>query len=243
MSRHPSDPPADWPEPGGPAMAGYPSAPDYPATPDYPPPAGYQPVPGGPDYPPAPGPLAIAHDEYSGDHQGLTPGEHGVAYDEYRQVREAAGDPGQAHLPAEAADLAGPADPGGGPADPGPAQAPLSGGSTARTAMLAYLTVPLFGFVVPLVVYLRARHGSTWTRAHAAQALNVWITVILYDLSAAIMGTMLALDSPQLAMIVFGPLVVGLWLVALVLLVRAATAASQGQDYTFPGWLCSRIVH
>jgi hypothetical protein len=33
------------------------------------------------------------------------------------------------------------------------------------------------------------------------------------------------------------------WLVALVLLVRAATAASQGQDYTFPGWLCSPIVH
>ncbi len=42
--------------------------------------------------------------------------------------------------------------------------------------MLAYLTVPLFGFAVPLVVYLRARRGPGWTRAHAAQALNVWIT-------------------------------------------------------------------
>jgi uncharacterized Tic20 family protein len=109
--------------------------------------------------------------------------------------------------------------------------------------MLAYLTVPLFGFVVPLVVYLRTRHGPGWTRAHAAQALNVWVTVTLYDLSAAIMGTMLALDSPQIALIVFGPPVVGLWLVALTFLVRAATAASQGREYTFPGWLCSGIVH
>jgi uncharacterized protein len=212
-------------------MADHPSTPDYPATPDYPPDAGYQPVPGYPDYSPVSGPPAIAHDEYGGDHQDLVSGEYGVVYDEPSRVREAADDRGQAHLPAEPADH-----------EPGPAPAPLSGGSTARTAMLAYLTVPVFGFVVPLVVYLRAQHGSSWTRAHAAQALNVWITVMLYNLSALIMGAMLALDSPQIALIVFGPLVAGLWLVALILLVRAADAASQGQEYSFPGWLCSRIV-
>ena len=108
--------------------------------------------------------------------------------------------------------------------------------------MLGYLTVPLFGFAVPLLVYLRARHRDGWARAHAAQALNAWITVFLYDLSALIMGTMLALDSPRIALIVFAPLVAALWLVTLILLVRAASAASQGQEYAFPRWLCSPIV-
>jgi uncharacterized Tic20 family protein len=108
--------------------------------------------------------------------------------------------------------------------------------------MLAYLTVPLFGFVIPLGVYLRMLRGPGWARAHAAQALNVWITTILYNLSAVIMGTSLALDSPQVALLVFGPLIVCLWLVTLRHLVRAATAASQGEDYTFPRWLCSRVV-
>jgi uncharacterized Tic20 family protein len=164
------------------------------------------------------------------DHYGLAPDEYGVVYDEYGQVHQpAAGELSEPYpLPADL--------------DPGPATALRSGSSAARMAMLAYLTVPLFGCVVPLVVYLRARRGPGWTRAHAAQALNVWITVVLYSLSAAIMGTMLALDSPQIALIVFGPLVVGLWLATIVLLVRAATAASQGEQYTFPGWLCSPIV-
>jgi uncharacterized Tic20 family protein len=109
--------------------------------------------------------------------------------------------------------------------------------------MLGYLTVPLFGFVVPLLVYLRTLRGSSWSRAHAAQALNVWITALLYGLSAVIMGTMLALDSPRIALIVFGPLVTALWLVMLTYLVRAATAASQGLPFTVPRWLCSRVVH
>ncbi len=56
------------------------------------------------------------------------------------------------------------------------------------------------------------------------------------------MGTMLALDSPHIALIVFGSLVAGLWLVMLTYLVRAATAASQGLQYTVPRWLCSPIV-
>jgi uncharacterized Tic20 family protein len=232
-------------------MANYPPMPDYPPVAGHPAEVGYQAAPG---YSAAPGTPAIAHDEYGEDqydpppaqyaeehhelppagdgedHHGLAPGEYGVVYDEYGQIHEAAAGELSEPYPLPA-DL-----------DPGPATAPRSGNSAARMAMLAYLTVPLFGFVVPLVVYLRTRRGHGWTRAHAAQALNVWITVALYSLSAAIMGTMLALDSPQIALIVFGPLVVGLWLVTIVLLLRAATAASQGEEYTLPGWLCSPIV-
>ena len=238
MSRHPSEPPADWPPSAEEAMADYPSMPGYPPVAGYSAEAGYQAAPG---YSAAPGTPAIAHDEYAPGHEayglvpaddgmdryGLAPDEYGVVYDDYGLPHE---HPAGAR-PA-ASDLPG----------PGSAAALQSDGSAARWAMLCYLTVPLFGFVVPLLVYVRAGRGARWARAHAAQALNVWITVLLYDLSALIMGTMLALDSPQIALIVFAPLVLGLWLAMLILLIRAATAASQGEEYTFPRWICSPIV-
>jgi hypothetical protein len=108
--------------------------------------------------------------------------------------------------------------------------------------MLAYLTVPIFGFVVPLVVRLTAGRRSPWLRGHAVQALNVWLTVALYDVSAAIMGTMLALDSPLVAVVVMVPLLLVLWGFTVSRLLRAANAASLGGNYPIPRWLCSQIV-
>ena len=165
MSRYPSEPPADWPPSAEEAMAGYPSMPDYPPVAGHPAEAGYQAAPGSSV---APGTPAIAHDEYGEDqydpppaqyaeehhelapagdedHHGLASDEFGVVYDEYGQVHEAAAGELSEPYPLPA-DL-----------DPGPATALRSAGSAARMAMLAYLTVPLFGFVVPLVVYVRAR--------------------------------------------------------------------------------------
>ena len=219
MSRHRSKPPADWlpsSDPAGHAMPGYSPPPDYQPGPEYPEAPGY------PGNPPADGSPAISHDEY-----GVVPEPAG---DGLRQARE----PVHAAPDAAGPDLAPLSD-----GDP----VSRSDGAAARWAMLGYLTVPLFGFVVPLLVYLRTLRGPSWSRAHAAQALNVWITAVLYGLSAVIMGTMLALDSPQIALLVFGPLVAVLWLVMLTYLVRAATAASQGLLYPVPRWLCSRIVH
>jgi hypothetical protein len=72
--------------------------------------------------------------------------------------------------------------------------------------------------------------------------VNVWLTGFLYDLSAVIMGAMLALDSPPVALLVFAPLVAARWLVTLGYLARAARAASRGADYAFPAWLCMRIA-
>jgi uncharacterized Tic20 family protein len=109
--------------------------------------------------------------------------------------------------------------------------------------MLGYLSVPLFGFLLPLAVYLASLlRRSRWLRAHAAQAVNLWLTVTLYELSAAIIAAMLVLDSPAVALAVVVPLVAALWLTALALLVRAAAAARRGQTYTFPRWLCARMV-
>ena len=109
-----------------------------------------------------------------------------------------------------------------------------------RAAVLGYLTVPVF--LVPVAIYLTTLRGSGWARRHAAQAVNVWFTGLLYDLSAVIMGAMLALDSPPVALMVVAPLVAARWLVTLAYLARAARAAGRGADYAFPAWLCMRMA-
>ncbi len=109
-----------------------------------------------------------------------------------------------------------------------------------RAAVLGYLTVPVF--LVPVAIYLTTLRGSGWARRHAAQAVNVWFTGLLYDLSAVIMGAMLALDSPPVALMVVAPLVAARWLVTLAYLARAARAAGRGAEYAFPAWLCMRMA-
>jgi len=222
-------------------FSGYPSMPDYPPMPDYPanghlpgayaapdgyPAAGSQVV----EFPPADGGWALAaaapvtHEEYL--HPGdLSAGGLSGGPDALRAPPAPAGPP----TPGAAADVA-----------PGPARAAVP--PDARWAMLGYLTVPFLGFLVPLAIYLTFLRRSRWLRAHAAQAVNVWLTVTLYELSAAIIGAMLVLDSPWVALTVAVPLVAALLLTALVFLVRAAAAAYRGRAYTFPRWLCAPLV-
>jgi hypothetical protein len=83
---------------------------------------------------------------------------------------------------------------------------------------------------------------SRWLRQHSAQALNVWLTLLLYNLSAVIAGGLLTLDSPPVAVVVVVPLIAALWLVTLAFLVRAAAAAGRGETYTVPRWLCTIMV-
>jgi hypothetical protein len=223
--------------------------PDYPATPDYPAAAGYQPAgypangypagaypanghppeaypatgqpPGGSqvvEFPAAGGGWAVAaapvtHEEY------LHPGSVAAAGLDALRARPGLAGPA---TPVAVPDAAGPPDVG--------------------WAMLGYLTVPFFGFLLPLAVYLASLRRSRWLRVHAAQAVNVWLTVTLYELSAVIIGAMLVLDSPRVALTVVVPLVAALWLTALAFLVRAAAAARRGRAYTFPRWLCAPLV-
>jgi uncharacterized Tic20 family protein len=234
------DYPQDTYSPRDTYFSGYPSTPDYPPTPDYPATAGAYPADGYPpeaypatgqppggypaggsqmvEFPAGGGGWALAaapvtHEEY------LHPGSVAAAGPDARRARPGPAGPA---TPVAVPDAAGPPDVG--------------------WAMLGYLTVPFFGFLLPLAVYLASLRRSRWLRVHAAQAVNVWLTVTLYELSAAIIGAMLVLDSPGVALTVVVPLVAALWLTALVFLVRAAAAARRGQAYTFPRWLCTPLV-
>jgi uncharacterized protein len=133
--------------------------------------------------------------------------------------------PGTGPQPPAAASRPGPAEPG-----------------DERLATLGYLGVPFLGPVVPLGVYLLKGRASAYVRSHSAQALNLSITALLYAVCIVILGTMLALDSFVVALIVVLPLAVALWLITLSYVIVAGSAANRGDYYPVPAWLCATVV-
>jgi hypothetical protein len=134
--------------------------------------------------------------------------------------------------------------------DPGPAPReipdrlilaqPPPGGPGRRLAMLCYLGLPFIGFLAPLACYLASGRGPA-VRGPAVQALNLWITVLLYTICGLIIGAMLALDSLAIALIIVTPAVAALWLVALRFLIRAAVAANRDDHSRIPAWICATV--
>jgi uncharacterized Tic20 family protein len=128
--------------------------------------------------------------------------------------------------------------PGGGPGR-APDQARTPGrGPEDQWATLSYLGAIFLWLVAPLVIYVTKRKTSVFIRSHAAQSFNLTATGTLFAVSAGIVGALLALDSPKAALILMIPLLVALWITMMVYLARAASAASRGEFYEIPAWLC-----
>ncbi len=133
----------------------------------------------------------------------------------------------------------------GAPAPGAPAAAPAAGRDDPGEllAVLSYLGVIFFSFVPALVIYLVKGRSSGYVRYHAARAVNVSVAAILFDLSAAIAGALLALDSVPVALSLVVPVATALWLTIVAFLVRAALAAARGEQRELPGWLCVRVLN
>jgi uncharacterized Tic20 family protein len=116
--------------------------------------------------------------------------------------------------------------------------------STAQQllAALGYLGVIFFAFLPALVIYLGKGRSAPYLRYHAARAVNVSVTVLLFDVCALIVGAMLALDSVTVSLSIVVPLTTLLWLVALGYLLRAAFATARGERYDLPRWLCPDLL-
>ena len=65
----------------------------------------------------------------------------------------------------------------------------------ARPAMLGYVGAIFLGPLIPLVLYMIARRRSPFRRFHAAMALNLSLTGLLYALCCLILAGLLLLDS------------------------------------------------
>jgi len=110
------------------------------------------------------------------------------------------------------------------------------------SATFGYLGAIVLGPVIPLVVYaLRARR-SPFLRYHAATAVNLSLTGLLYGLCCAILGGLLLLDSLAVALIVVLPVGFAIWVSMLRHLIRGASAANRGEEYEVPAWICARMV-
>ena len=98
-------------------------------------------------------------------------------------------------------------------------------GMLAHLSALAGLVVPLIGIVLgPLVVWLAKRDESVFVAAHAKEALNFNISVLL--------GAILCM----LLMLVFIGVLLGtaLFIAWLVMTLVAAIKASEGHPYQYP---------
>jgi uncharacterized Tic20 family protein len=141
-----------------------------------------------------------------------------------------------------AGQAAGVSRPPGGPAA-GPREPEFAGRDRDdQWAMFSYLGAIFTWLVAPLVVYVLKRRSSLFVRQHAAQSFNLTATGTLFALSIAIVGGLLALDSPKAALAIMVPVMVALWIAVIVYLVRAASAASRGEFYEIPSWICVPMI-
>ena len=114
--------------------------------------------------------------------------------------------------------------------------------SEAKPAMLGYLAAIFLGPLIPLVMYLIGRRRSPFRRFHAATALNLSLTGLLYALCCLILAGLLLLDSITVALVVAIPVALIIWLTMLKYLIRGIGAANRGERYEVPAWICAQIA-
>ena len=116
------------------------------------------------------------------------------------------------------------------------------GDGDMTSATFGYLGAIVLGPVIPLVVYALRARKSPFMRYHAATAVNLSLTGLLYVLCCLILGGLLLLDNITVALVV--ALLVGfvIWVSMLRYLVRGVIAANRGERAQVPGWICARIV-
>jgi hypothetical protein len=102
--------------------------------------------------------------------------------------------------------------------------------------------VIVLGPVIPLALYAATARRSSFLRQHAAAAVNLSVTCLLYALCCAIVGGLLALDIVVLGVVIGILLGLALWLTMLRYLIRGVGAANRDEQDEIPGWLNAKIV-
>jgi uncharacterized Tic20 family protein len=106
----------------------------------------------------------------------------------------------------------------------GPAQHPLSQSDERLWATLSHISIPFFGFVGPLVVYLVFKDRSGWLKESSTEALNFSILVSLSTLVASLLT----------AVVIGVVLLPIIWVGAVILCILAAVASNRGEQYRYP---------
>jgi uncharacterized protein len=94
----------------------------------------------------------------------------------------------------------------------------------------SFLTLPFLG---PLIVFLVFKDRSGFVRGHSAEALNMTISLIIYEIALSIVLGIITVVTLGIGSFLFFLLGVPA-LVALVFTILAAVAANQGRVYRYP---------
>jgi uncharacterized Tic20 family protein len=104
------------------------------------------------------------------------------------------------------------------------------------TIVASVLGLPFLG---PLIVFLVFKDRSSFVRGHSAEALNMTISLVIYEIALGIVCTIVTVVTLGLGSGLFALLAVP-GIAALVFAVLAAVAANQGRVYRYP--LILRLV-
>jgi len=110
------------------------------------------------------------------------------------------------------------------------------------SAAFGYLGAIVLGPVLPLLIYLLWARRSPFVRYHAATAVNISLTSVLYWVCCLILAGLLLLDSITVALIIAIPAFLVVWVSMLKYLIRGVNAASCDEKLEVPSWICARIV-
>lgn len=104
------------------------------------------------------------------------------------------------------------------------------------SALLAFVIgLPVFlGFVGPLVVWLLKRDEDPFVGAHAREALNFNLSLLLYVVAAAAVGAFAVLVTFGVAALLLVPAALAAVVGWVVVLVTAASRAASAQAYEYP---------
>jgi uncharacterized protein len=126
---------------------------------------------------------------------------------------------------------------------PAPGYGPRGPADDQLWSLLAYLLTFVASLIAPLVIYLVKLNESRYVRFHAAQALNMGITALIYSFAGVfgLIGLTVA-SHGLLGLVLFIPFFLALGIAHLVFLILAAVAAHRGELYQVPAVLCFRLV-
>ena len=109
-------------------------------------------------------------------------------------------------------------------------------------ALLAYLLALVAAIIAPLVIYLVKMNESRYVRFHAAQALNLSITGMIYAVALVIIAIPLAIVTHGIGFILIVLGFIALGVAHLVYIIMGAIRANQGQLFRIPAFLCFPMV-
>ena len=119
-------------------------------------------------------------------------------------------------------------------ASPEKSPPPYTGGELTpeakQMAMLSHLLGALFGFLVPLIIWLLQKEKHSFVDDQGKEALNFQLTVLIAYVATTAIGVVLSCVTFGLSSLL--PLVV--WVAQLVLGIIACTKANAGEAYRYP---------